>query len=300
MKERKSITILKSADPEELLVVHAGSTKDQIRFYLNETQYVSASENDNGEISVDIGEEVEEKNEKSKLTLFKENFKEIFLFSAIFILAGIVAAMLGIYISNLMNNVFIGVFFIFIMFYSVRLVNVIFMEVRTVSATIKSKHSAEHMMVNFLEANKRLPKDMAEIKSASRFSKKCGSRKKVESIVQDFVKTMLAIMIAIIADIVFSLLIDNSILESIVVLAIYYLAMYLADVMIKKHEQMTFVINPIKNVLNNLVQCVNTTKKAEDKDILLAYYSARGWMALVYPEFYNKKEDVFLDNYSKS
>ena len=118
-----------------------------------------------------------------------------------------------------------------------------------VSKVIKSKHSAEHMMLNFLEANKRLPKNIEEIKSASRFSNKCGSRKKVEGVVQDFVISILSLVIAVFADIILRLFIENSIIMSFVIVPIYFLVIIIVNVMIKKHGKMAFVIKPIKSVL---------------------------------------------------
>ena len=38
------ITIVRSHNPNELVVYHASSYEDEIRFYINETQYVAAKE----------------------------------------------------------------------------------------------------------------------------------------------------------------------------------------------------------------------------------------------------------------
>ena len=63
---------------------------------------------------------------------------------------------------------------------------------------------------------------------------------------------------------------------------------------------MKFMINLIEKCVTNVNQRVVTTKNVKDKDIILAYYAAREWMKLVYPEFYNKKDDVFLEKYVES
>ena len=44
--------IWKSTNPEELLVYHASSLEDEIRFYLNQTQYIVAKDNKDGICSV--------------------------------------------------------------------------------------------------------------------------------------------------------------------------------------------------------------------------------------------------------
>ena len=70
------ITIIKAKDPDKLIVYHASSRKDEIRFYINETQYITAVEQSDGTAWVDAGEDIEEKeNKKSSLTIIKENFK---------------------------------------------------------------------------------------------------------------------------------------------------------------------------------------------------------------------------------
>lgn len=120
MDERNKITILKSAEPEELLVVHAESTKDQIRFYLNDKQFVFATDNDKGEIFVDIGQEVEVKDakkEESKLTWIKENIVKILLFSIIITVLSAATTIFWGYISYLLGNAFFGLLFIYIMRY---------------------------------------------------------------------------------------------------------------------------------------------------------------------------------------
>ena len=52
-----------------------------------------------------------------------------------------------------------------------------------------------------------------------------------------------------------------------------------------------------ENLLNNIVQCANTSKKVNEVDFLLAYCVAKEWIKLVYPNFYDESEDTFLDNF---
>ena len=54
------------------------------------------------------------------------------------------------------------------------------------------------------------------------------------------------------------------------------------------------MINLIKKGFTNLLQYANTSKNVYDYEIYLAYRAAREWIQIVYPEFYNKDQDVFF------
>jgi len=198
----------------------------------------------------------------------------------------------------LINNLLIYLIAINVILLTYSIIGIVILEMRNISSTLKSKHSAEHMMINFLEKNKRLPKNMQEIRKSSRFSKKCGSRDLIKEITENFVSKILASILAVVADALYLVFFDNAIAEFIVFLGVYCLIRFLVGRLLKKHIKMGFVINPIKRVLTNIVQYGNTTKKVEDKDIILAYSVARVWMKAVYPEFYKKEEDVFMNNLS--
>ena len=86
MEERNKVTsIIKSNDPEKLVVFHAASLQNEIRFYLNDTQYLVAVECEEG-CTIRLEEEKEEEdNKKSKISVIRENLKEFLkLFSIIF------------------------------------------------------------------------------------------------------------------------------------------------------------------------------------------------------------------------
>ena len=60
MEERIKVTsIIKSNDPEKLIVIHASSLQNEIRFYLNDTQYLTAIECKGG-YSIRLEEKQEE------------------------------------------------------------------------------------------------------------------------------------------------------------------------------------------------------------------------------------------------
>lgn len=293
-------TIFRASNPEELIVFHASSLQDEIRFYLNDTQYITAIEKGEGNVSVEIGEEVEreEENKKSTLTIIKENFKEFFkLFSVLILSLAALMAVLFV-INSLIDNILIYLIAMNVMFSMYSIISIVILETRTTPPTLKSKHSAEHMMVNFLENNKRLPKNMQEVRKSSRFSTDCGSRNLIKGIAEDLISKILASILAVAANALYLVFFENAIGELIVFLGVYYLTSFIVGRLLKKHGKMGFVINPIKRVLTNIAQCANTTKKVEDKDIILAYCVARVWMQVVYPEFYKQEDDVFMNNYS--
>lgn len=162
---------------------------------------------------------------------------------------------------------------------------------------IKSKHSAEHMMVNFLEFNKRLPRNIEEVKKYSRFSKECGSRDLIKGIAEELIRSIIATVFTIIVSTVVSHLCSNSIANIIVFLVTYYFIKLLVGKAITKYGALSFIIKPIKKVLTMIAQCANTTSKVKDRDIVLAYAVARTWMQVVYPEFYNENKDIFWKQY---
>lgn len=293
-------TIFRASNPEELIVFHASSLQDEIRFYLNDTQYITAIEKGEGNVSVEVGEEVEreEENKKSTLAIIKENFKEFFKIISISILVLVGLMALLFVINSLIDNMLIYLIAMNVILSMFSIINTVILESKTTSPALKSKHSAEHMMANFLEKNKRLPKNIQEVRNSSRFSTDCGSRDLIKGIAEDLVSKILASILAVVANALYLVFFENVIGEIIVFLGVYYLTSFLVGRLLKKHGKMGFVINPIKRVLTNIAQCANTTKKVEDKDIILAYCVARVWMQVVYPEFYKQEDDVFMNNYS--
>lgn len=299
-KRNEEITVVKSAEPEKLVVAHASSFKDEIRFYVNEKQYVSATEKDDEGISVELWEEVKKevpkKAKTKKESMTKENFK---VFLKLFSLLGLIMAtlmMVAIIISVLVKSFLVYLISINIAFFAFDIIRVVILETRITHPSLKSKHSAEHMMVNFLETNKRLPKNMQEIKKSSRFSYECGSRRLIQGIAEEFLAKILATIIAVISSSIYLTFFDNLIIDLIIFLSVYFLTIFISYRLLRKHGKMGFLVNPIKKVLTIIAQCGNTTKKVEEKDIYLAYCAAKEWMKIVYPEFYNEDEDVFLKN----
>lgn len=159
----------------------------------------------------------------------------------------------------------------------------------------KSKHSAEHMLVNFIERNKRLPKNMTEIKKSSRFSPGCGSKSLIKGLPQDLVTGIFAAIISAIVCICISYFSESTILKASPLAVSYVIVGLTSSLLIHTSEKMEVVIKPAEKLLTNIAQLATTTKKVEDKDIILAYRVASIWFQKIYPEFYNEEEDVFLE-----
>lgn len=301
MENRNTVTtIFKSNDPEELIVFHAASLQNQIRFYFNDTQYIAAIDCKEGcSIKVGTDSEENEENKKSIFAMIKENPKEFIKIISLSLGIAILSFAGLLYLGTIIDNTLIYLFIIDIITLITSVVEVVVLELKETAPCLKSKHSAEHMMCNFLEINKRLPKNMEEIKRSSRFSPNCGSRKLIDGIAENFIQSIIAAIFTVIVSGIVSYFCNNPITNIIVFLGTFYLVNFIAGKLIKKQQKMSFLIRPIKKVLTNIVQCANTTSKVEDRDILIAYSVARSWIQVVYPEFYNQEEDILWKQYFK-
>lgn len=300
MEERNKVTsIFKSNDPEKLVVFHAASLQNEIRFYLNDTQYLTAVECEEG-CSIRLEEEkAEECNKKSKISIIRENLKEFIKILSIIIGISILGFIGVFYLSKIIDNILVFLIIMNIIYFVINILNVVIMETMETAPAIKSKHSAEHMMVNFLEINKRLPKNIEEVKKSSRFSPECGSRELIKGIAEELIRSIVATIFTVIVSVIVSHFSSNSVTNAIVFLSTYYLVKFVVGKAIKKYGALNFIIKPIKKVLTNIAQCANTTSKVKDRDIILAYSVAKPWLQVVYPEFYNEDEDIFWKQYFK-
>lgn len=316
MKERIILKdICKSNALEDLLVYHASSSENEIWFYLNDKEYVVGRDNNNGTFSIkfeEIQEEIqEEKHEnKSTLNLTKQFIKEkgflkfflvsIIISALVFILT--VVPIITTIVSK--NNIFISLLLINLINFFLELIFTLFFRYRPKSESLKSKHSAEHMMVNFLNKNKRLPKNEKELKETSRFSIDCGSKKDMKLLVKWFnMDIFMAIEIYILCIIEYSYLklgvknCEEVLLLEVIILAIYLAIFYGAKVLNQKYNnKLKFIIKPIENMLTYIIQCANTTKKVKDKDLILAYYVAKSWLQIAYLQFYIEDNNIFNES----
>ena len=299
MEERIELTsIFKSSDPEKLIVFQASSLQNEIRFYFNDTQYLAAVEGKE-ECYIRLGDtRVDEKSAKELHSKRKKIINREFLTELLIIVGGSILAFIGlIYFSKIINNTLIFLIIMNVIFFIINIVNVVIIETMETNPALKSKHSAEHMMVNFLEMNKRLPKNIEEVKKSSRFSPDCGSRKLIKGIAEELIQSIIATLFTVIVSMIVSKFSSDAITYVIVFVFTYYSIKLVIGKVIIKNSTLDFIINPIKKVLTNIAQCANTTSKVKDKDIILAYSVAKPWLQVVYPEFYNENEDIFWKQY---
>ena len=282
------LTVFKSSNPDELVVFHASSLQNEIRFYLNNTQYVAATEQADGTVSVNAGEDVAEnkENKESVLTIIKKNFKELFILISVLLLAWVGLTTLIFFLSSIIQNQLIYLLSVNTLLFILSIVAIVVLELKTTPSALKSKHSAEHMMANFLEKNKRLPKDIEELKKSSRFCSDCGSRKLISNSTDEFISRIIASIVAVAASSLYLVFFKNNLVNLIIFCGVYFVIIFLVERLLKRNQKLDFITAPIKNVLTNLVQCANTTKKVQDKDLMLAYRVAAVWMQIVYPEFH--------------
>lgn len=306
MEERnKATSILKTEDQGKLEVWKAESRKDQIRFYFdNDTKYIVAIENKEG-CDIRLGEEkAEESNKKSENSINREELKEFIkwwlsnleiLLTSIIGVSIVGVSIIGlVYVIRKINNILVLIGIMNIICFIIKIVGLVIIETKETDPSLKSKHSAEHMMANFLEINKRLPKNIEEVKKTSRFSPECGSRDLIEGQAEDLICDIIAIIFAMsVRSIVVSNFSAMFLTNEIVLFGMYYLVRFVVGKVITKYEALNFIIEPMENVLTNIVQCANTTSKVKDRDIILAYCVAKKWLQVVYPEYYDEKEDVF-------
>lgn len=303
MEQRnEKISFFKSIYPNKLTVSLAESLNDQIRFYLDNTLYIAAIESEDG-CSVSLCKESNEESEKtantSKISFIKENFKSLIKPFAVTIGLLLLEFIAICYLCFTLSNILVLVILVDITLLITSIIQTIILEFMATNSSIRSKHSAEHMMVNFLEANKRLPRSIQEVRKASRFSPKCGTRKGLKKDAEHIILIILTtIFTTIISTFVFHFSSD-SIANEFIVIYTYFIVQFITRKVLTKYGILSSIINRIEKVLSNIAQCANTTSKVEDKDIILAYSAARFWLFIVYPEFYNQNDDPFWNRHLK-
>lgn len=290
----KIIKIIKPINTGNLEIFSAASLENQIRFYFNDTQYVAAIENE-GKCELKIGNVDEEENAtKSMNYSISEELKSFmfFLFGCMeWIFVGYIALSC---LSKMPDSILVFILVFHVGLFVISIVDVLILEFMETSFSLKSKHSAEHMIANFLKTNKRLPRSIREVKECSRFTPQCGSRKLIANDVNNFVRSLYAVSITTFACLIIMHFTDDIFINVIGIYITYILAECLLEIAITKYGILDFIIEPMTKVLTNVVQCANTTSNVKDTDIILAYFAAKLWLKNVYPEFYNEEEDVFL------
>lgn len=277
---------------DKLVVSHAVSTEEDIRFYINETQYFSATHDDNGYNVEFCTKKEKEEQVKTKFQKFKENL-DIGLFCSVFIL---IVVSMCILLSVFIDSYVIFLFATSLLPIMIQMFFIVILEMRSVSKNLRSKHSAEHMMANFLETNQRLPRSIEEVKSASRFCEDCGTRKLISGNSELFFSKLSAFIVSIIASGICNHFSDNKIIHLTVVSVTFCLVSIVARIILDKYKKTEKLTEPLTIACSKLIQRINTTSKVKDRDIILAFCAARAWLELVYPEYCTEDDDLFITN----
>ncbi len=299
MENRFTINnIYKSTDPKKLLVWQAKSLEHEIRFYFNPEQYVTARDNYDGtfsfwyefeDVKQDSNNIINEKN-KNMFRIIKNNLRKYlgFIPKLFFNDRSLFGSLVITFIlfSLFQKNIFISLVFLNFAIFIVDLLCEILINNKYLSNSIKSKHSAEHMVCNFLEKNLRLPRNMSEIKNSSRFHKDCGECIVYSESTPYFIQSLLT---TIVTSFVVKYCKNTPFAF---IFAIYTVIGYIVGILIIKYKKLDFIIKTINLALGYILQCFSTTKNVKDNDIILAYYAAKCWLKIVYPEFYNKDDVI--------
>lgn len=140
----------------------------------------------------------------------------------------------------------------------------------------RSKHTAEHKLVNILEKLQRLPNNFDEIEKMTRFSKDCGDEEE-KKIYEDYAKGILrAVSYILVSPIV---LIERKIEISLFDILCFFAFRFLLEAIFLK---------PLSLLINMLSQVASTTRKPDEKDLMLAWSVAEEWMKEEYPEYFQE------------
>lgn len=279
----------------------AVSYTDRICFYVNSAQYYEAIDNgDEIEVHLKDDENQEETEQKffklepkfekkstdtpkneEKESFFKE-VKDILITNKkdfLVVLGVIYSILISCYImmSFLKGALNLGVsiaFTLSILFHVIDLTCKMCNEI-LIDEDLKSKHGAEHSMINFMIKHDRLPETLTEVRTASRFSLDCGSRNEIKGRAERYMATLSSLMVSIILQKLIEQKLDNMI--TIVILFVSFILLEIIFFkIIRKRNLLCPVTKWIEDQLTMLLQLFNT-RVTTDHNILVAYYVASAW-----------------------
>lgn len=140
----------------------------------------------------------------------------------------------------------------------------------------RSMHTAEHKLINILEKLQRLPNNFNEIEKMTRFNKECGNEEE-KKIYEDYAKGILrAVSYILVSPIV---LIERKIEISLLDILCFFTFRFLLEVIFLKLLSL---------LINMFSQVASTTRKPDEKDLMLAWMVAKEWMKEEYPEYFQE------------
>lgn len=291
MKRRNKLENTSATDKKEKIKVYEAYSVDEgIAFRINDRSlFIMGNECKDG-YEVKIRCPKTEKNKEKEISKNKETLKRMIISISTTIGSLVLYILACIFLFAMIKNILILLITMHIVYFLLEIFSTFIEENLSTSYSIKSKHSAEHMMVNFLEINNRLPKNIEEVKKCSRFSPKCGTRKLVS-------KTSVGLIRGILTSNIIGILslFLNFGTHIAFFIFIYLLLSFEIQIIIIKYN----INNSLEMKLSYIIQHANTTRKVRDKDIILAYLVAREWIKCSYPKLYDKQEDIFWKKYVK-
>ena len=311
---------------KNIIVEYACSLEDEIRFYISKDYYAVAREDENGDISLLYETENDEEDEeykeetleqhKSIFTKIKEQIKNkdalkkfvLFckktlkngefkrLLSATicewFLLLIVIFAQSFIIMEVLRNNnfIYIGGYGFTILF--IELIDAMIDSLFFESHNVKSKHSAEHKVINFIEKNNRMPKSIEEIKLSSRFSAYCGGRKIIHG---NVVFSTIFLISTVLAYPIVTFVIQPKCKDELLGFCLSIVIDILISIILffVVFDKLKFLYKIIETALVYVLQLVTTTRNVSERDLVMAYWAANLWIEKAYPQYYNW-EDKFM------
>lgn len=286
-------TINSSTDKKKIVVEHASTGSDKIRFFLDETWYVTACEfEENRYMTIIQHEPMAMMENYLEQLCYSNNLKQIN--RRLDIIIDIALALLCFSIMIVVDNFFFSVFMANAVIFLIYLRHNLVRKLALTPENIRSKHSAEHKMVNFISKNQRLPRNWEELRKASRFSNRCSSNIDIIIAERSFVTITIAIIGALLVHCIAKLVLVNFSVFFWFVFDLIIYTLFLA-IMLKYRDRgvVKSLINCSISVLMRVNQLSVTKRKVADSDLILAYLAGRRWMLMKYPEFYTEEDEKF-------
>lgn len=143
------------------------------------------------------------------------------------------------------------------------------------SNSFKSNHSAEHMIVEFINEHQRLPISLEEFKKTSRLAKDCGSFDSLKELAHFYPSYFIGCLLLYI---IFLLFYNIGLTEKIITSLILCFIIIIFVIFYRKKAYL----------INYFMQLFNTTTQVTDDSLYLAYLVAWLWLKEVYPEYSNE------------
>ena len=269
-------------------ILRAKSSSNYISLYINETQLVTVFQKGNHIYEYELQEEInEKKNEDEKIECntnaqkLKKLTKAMIDYFLDFILILFLASILFVYTSISSELSIIISFFlatILICAYNL-IIEFVFSCIKAekeLPFKTKSNHSAEHMIINFISKNYRLPNNIEELRHASRFDRYCGSYR---YLLQDSLMHI-ATTFVIFGLIIILLILDLPIIFNIFICYIFF---FIKDKICKP------IIKFLTILGSYMIQYMaSTAKNVSDESLITAYIAANIWFLVTHDNEYDE------------